>query len=107
MNDFRATFLPYCIKKQIDGRYAILNRRYKPIGFNTTSHINYGDYPILVNIEGLTSAIIKKLSWEGSEDTECIYLYNDGTNPIVNTENMTSYMKRLAILAKLTISPQP
>lgn len=43
LNDFRAIYLPYCLKKQKDGNYIILNREHN-LGFNTSEHIDYSDY---------------------------------------------------------------
>jgi hypothetical protein len=36
-SDFRAMFFPYCLQKQKDGRYVVLNREYKPVGFKPTA----------------------------------------------------------------------
>ena len=38
----------------------------------------------------------------GDDDTETIYLYNDGSVPVHSTANMNSYLKKLAVLAKLS-----
>ena len=35
LGDFRSVFMPYCLRKQKDGRYVVLNREYKPVGFFT------------------------------------------------------------------------
>jgi hypothetical protein len=51
--DFRAVFLPYCLQKQSDGRYAILNRRYKPVGLTLKEFVKYEDYPVCVELKGL------------------------------------------------------
>jgi len=73
MDDFRTVALPYCLKKMEDGTYIILNRRYKPIGFNSQEHVIYEDYPIHHKIKGInkkqprvflgTIAIIQILSF--------------------------------------------
>lgn len=34
-------FLPYCLREIDDGKWIFLNRRYKPLGVNTTDFINY------------------------------------------------------------------
>lgn len=104
MNDFRAAYLPYCLIRQADGRYAVVNRRYKPLGYLTSEWVNYQDKPILAHLSGLDPATIRKLSWSGSEDAERIYLYNDGCIPTENAAHMRSYLDRLAILAKLKVS---
>jgi len=102
--DIRFTFMPYCIQKQDDGRYAILNRRYKPLGFSSTEFFTYADYPILVNIKGLTEKTASKLSHCADSNLNDIYLYNDGCIPTSSTKNMDDYLARLAVLAKLSIS---
>ncbi|GHT87533.1 hypothetical protein AGMMS49543_23840 [Betaproteobacteria bacterium] len=104
LGDFRSVFLPYCLKKQSDGRYAVLNREYKPVGFFTGSHVTYEDHPVLVQIKGLTKAKATKLSWSGSEDTDEIFLYNDGCVPTHSKENMRAYLAKLEILAGLSVA---
>lgn len=37
--DFLSFFMPYCLKKHPDGRYAVLNRKYKPVGMVTDDQI--------------------------------------------------------------------
>ena len=93
LNDFRAVFLPYCIEKQPDGRYVVLNRE----------HIKYEEYPICVELKGIGSATAAKFSYKGDLNTEKIYLYNDGCIPTESAEHMNNYLKRLEILAKLKV----
>lgn len=101
--DIRQQFLPYCLQRRPDGRYAILNRRYKPIGFNTTDWITYEDLPILVKFKRLTEQTIVKLSCTGDTDPERIFLYDDGCIPTRDADDMRAYLDRLAILAKLQV----
>jgi len=77
LGDFRSVFLPYCIRKQPDGRYAVLNRAYKPVGFFTRDIVMYEDHPVLVTIKGLTKAKAAKVSYAGSDNVDEIFLYND------------------------------
>ena len=102
--DFRAIFLPYCLKKQADGSYVVLNRNYKPLGFKTTEHVEYSAYPINVKIRGIKPQQATKLSISGSNDTDNIFLYNDATVPIRSKKNMDTYLEKIAMLAKLKIS---
>ena len=81
----------------------VLNREYKPIGFRIAERINYEDYPILVEFKGLTKNVIAQLSCDGSEITSQIFLYNDGSVPTDSATNMSSYLKKLGLLAKLDI----
>ncbi|KDN94605.1 hypothetical protein [Hydrogenovibrio marinus] len=105
-NALRALF-PYCIKQQEDGSYVVLNRDYKPIGFNTRQQVNYEDYPVSFKIPGLSKVVARKLSWEGKDDKTIIYLYNDGTNPKISPENMEAYLERLERLSRLKLEPVP
>ena len=98
VTDFRGICLPYCLQKQKDGSYVILNRNYKPIGFNTSDWINYEDYPISLKMK-LTKSTVQLLSIEGGVQGDSLYLYNDGTNPMDSTANMRLYMDKLSILA--------
>lgn len=104
LGDFRSVFLPYCLKKQPDGRYAVLNREYKPVGFFTRSHVAYEEFPVLVNIKGLTKAKAAKLSSSASQATDEIFLYNDGCVPTHSKEHMRAYLAKLEILSGLSVA---
>ena len=106
-HDFRSMFFPYCLKKQDDGRYVVLNREYKPVGLIPQGSIRYSDYPVHVEIKGIHAATARKLSWNGSEDTDQIYLYNDGCNPVKDKTYMAAYLKKLEILGKKKIEFDP
>lgn len=106
-HDFRSMFFPYCLKMQPDGRYAVLNREYKPVGFIPYGFVRYSDYPVCIEIHGIGPATARKLSYNGSEDTDKIFLYNDGCNPIRDKKDMTAYLKKLELLAKKEIKFNP
>jgi hypothetical protein len=103
LSDIRSVHLPYCIKQQDDGTYVILNREYKPLGFNTRENIKYSAYPICVRLKGLTAKAAAKLSYKNSPDTKEIFLYNDGCIPTASAAHMKAYLARLAHLAKFKI----
>lgn len=103
LGDFRSVYLPYCLKKQEDGTYIVLNREYKPVGFNTKEHLRYEDYPVSSRLMGIGKVTAKKLSHDGSENTENIFLYNDACVPTHSAEHMNSYLNKIKILAKLEI----
>jgi hypothetical protein len=105
LGDFRSVFMPYCLRKQEDGKYVVLNREYKPVGFFTDEYVKYEEHPVAVHLEGIGPATAAKLSWKGSEDTDSIFLYNDGCIPTASAENMKKYLAKLQILAKLRIKP--
>lgn len=98
--DFRSVYLPYCLKRQSDGRYVVLNREYNPIGFNTTDNVNYEDYPITSKIRGITKKAAQELSYNKSSNVEQIFLYDDATNPSSNQKNMKEYLKKIEKIAK-------
>jgi len=96
---FQDLFLPYCLQQQEDGRYAVLNRAYKPVGFFTQDHIEYGNYPILVALR-IRSKTASRLSWNQDGNTSSIFLY-DGGSPTRSKVKMKSYLERLELLARL------
>lgn len=85
-------------------KYIVLNRRYKPIGFNTKEFLKYEDYPILLEIKGLNAEKASKISYAKDPNTDAIYLYNDGCIPTSSAKNMKDHLERLAILSKLKIT---
>lgn len=101
--NFQYAHLPYCLQKQKDGSYIALNREYKPIGFYTDEHVDYGLYPIAVKFKGLTAKTAARVSYKNSPNLEAIYLYNDSCVPHFSKKDMAAYLDRLAILAKLKI----
>ena len=102
---FIDVYYPYCLERQKNGSYVILNRNYKPVGFRTTSHVDYLKLPILVKLKGLTKAKAAKLSWNTDTDLAKIYLYDDNTtHPVRNKENMSLYLAKLEMLATLKLT---
>jgi hypothetical protein len=99
---YRIAF-PYCIQKQEDGSYVLLNREYKPIGFSTQEYLDYGRYPIGIRFKGLKERTIRKISVDGDPSDGAIYLYGDGSKPTQNKENMEDYLERLSVLMSLKV----
>lgn len=101
--ELRELFFPYCLDRQPDGRYAVLNRDYKPVGFVVPSgtYVKYAEHPVLVRLKGLTPLQASKLAHNGSQELSRIYLYDDGSQPTGSAANWNAYAKRLQILAKL------
>ena len=97
--NFREIHLPYCIQKNAAGKYVVLNREYRPLGFLEDHHPNYETGPAVKY--NITPTIAKKLSCRSLEDTNKIYLYNDGFVPEVSAKNMAMYLEKLKLLAKL------
>ncbi|WP_076458946.1 hypothetical protein [Sphaerotilus natans] len=104
MSEFRHVFLPYCLERQADGRWAVLNRKYKPVGMHTSAYVKYED-PYLIRFKSpLTSATLQALCAPGSEWSETkVWLYNDGCIPTDSAAHWTAYQKRLERLANLQI----
>ncbi|MEZ5492856.1 MAG: hypothetical protein R3F50_21475 [Gammaproteobacteria bacterium] len=103
LGDFRSIYLPYCLERQENGSYAVLNREYKPVGFNTNEHISYEDYPVTTNFKKLGPMTAKRLSYDQSESLDKVYLYNDGCLPTSSKESMEAYLEKIAVLAKLEV----
>ena len=100
---FRWFFLPYCLHRQNDGRYAVLNRKYKPVGMCVTDFVAYANHPCLVTMGGLTPELAAKVSCTSSASLERIYLYNDECVPDASAEHWTAYAARLQELAKIQV----
>ena len=100
LNDFRSIYLSYCIEQNTDGSWVVLNRQYKPVGFNTSTFIDYSAFPVQTKLKGLGPATLAKLSYSGEVTGNRVYLYNDGTNPINSDADMKAYLKKIEILAK-------
>jgi len=99
--EIRKIFMPYCIKKLMDGRYIILNRNYKPLGSFSRDYIIYEEHPSACKLN-ITTLRASKLSWEESKDIDMIFLYNDGSIPTNSAASMKNYLERVAILMNLT-----
>ena len=102
--DFRSIYLPYCLELQPNGTWLVLNRDYKPVGFNTDQHIKYEEYPVSVKLKGLTKLRLAKLSSKAEFASNRVFLYDDGCVPTHSAAHMKSYMEKLEILAKLSVA---
>lgn len=103
-DELRHTHFPYCLDRQEDGSYVLLNRNYKPIGFTAEQWVTYGDYPVGVNIKGMTAKLAAELDIKGRDNLQRIYLYNDGSTPTSSEENMQAYLQRLTRIMALRIA---
>ncbi|WP_257281052.1 hypothetical protein [Endozoicomonas sp. ISHI1] len=97
----RHVYFPYCPEQQDDGSWVLLNRNYKPVGFNTTEFVSYEDHPVSINLKGLGQATLEKLSYNGEVNGKQVFLYNDGCIPTDNPESMKAYLTKLERLVKL------
>ena len=104
LQSFLSINFPYCLEYQPDGSIVVLNREYKPLGFNTKEFITYKNYPINTKYKKIHPANSKKLSIRDDVNVnERIYLYDDGCNPLSSKANMKMFLEKLATLAKLKI----
>lgn len=99
----RHTHFPYCLDQLKDGRYVLLNRNYKPLGFMVDKYVTYEDHPIGVRLKGLTPAVAATIDARGRDNIKRMYLYNDGCTPDTSPEDAQAYFKRLAIVMDLMI----
>ena len=97
--------LPYCLEQLEDGRYILLNRFYKPLGFNPKdgASVRYEDFEDCCHRIKLSKKKAKAISYDNSEDTTRVYLYNDASKPYSSSKNTKDYFSRLQILAKLNL----
>ena len=103
-SSFRWFFLPYCLVLQADGSYVVTNRRYKPVGMTTTAHVDYTAHEVRVKFKKqLSTPQATKLSWNGSDQLDQIWLYNDGCVPTDSQANWDAYSLRLQRLADLQV----
>lgn len=103
ITDFRAVYFPYCIEKQSDGSWVVLNRQYKPVGFNTGEFIEYEKFPVSAVLKGIGPTKLNKLSYTGVAEGDRVYLYNDGCVPTRSAADMRSYLEKLKLLAGLRL----
>ena len=104
MHEFRQIFFPYCLDQNDDGTWTLLNRQYKPLGFNTSDYINYDNYPIHVRTPKIRFSKLQKLSWQPIEkDEKRIFLYNDGCIPTNSKKYMDSYLEKIRILMDIQV----
>lgn len=93
--ELRQTHFPYCLQRLDDGRYILVNRRYKPLGVQSNAWVTYETHPTAFPLKIIPTAA-RKLSYEGSADVDKIYLYNDGCVPTESAAHMKSYFHATA-----------
>jgi len=102
MNTLRHTHFPYCLQQRGDKMWVILNRYYRPLGFDDSEPADYESIPAAVCIASITPSQAKKLSYDSSDsNTGSIYLYNDGHLPEDSPAKMQAYLDQLRALMKI------
>lgn len=114
LSDFFRINLPYGIKKNSKNQWFAFNREYVPIGWNTRvakdifSDDSYSETPIYTEYKALTDAKLLKIA--GNEDAvrrdseekiNCIFLYNDKTNPQSAPQYWDDYLAKIKLLSTL------
>lgn len=100
-SEFRVVFLPYCLQRIEGGAYAVLNRKYKPVGV-VEGDPQLSAFAVKFKKE-LSAKQVGELSWDGRADAECIYLYGDGCMPTRGQAEWDAYSKRIQLLAGLVV----
>jgi len=101
--DIRSVYFPYCMERQGDGSWLLLNRNYKPVGLNTAAFVRCDEHPVSVRIGGLTPETLQKLSVDGKVAGGRVYLYLDNGLPTSVPFAARDYLERLTILMQQTI----
>lgn len=95
--------MPYCLIPLQDGRFIVVNRKYKPLG-ETDGFVEYETHPSARRLVGLTEARIAKISCTGQPESDGrIYLYNDTQMPTGDAAAWSAYQARLHVLAQMTV----
>ncbi len=102
LHNIRSIHLPYCLKIQPCGCYVVLNREYKPLGWNVRDYVHYGQHPILLLVR-ITPKTAERLSYNNRSNTDTIKLYNDDCVPDRGLVEWESYSGRLSFLASLVV----
>jgi hypothetical protein len=99
----RQALFPYGMDKQEDGSWVFFNREYKPVGMNTSEFVVYQDYPVSFHLKGFGPTKQAKLDIHGDGKGSRVYFYNDGSVPTDSPQNMTSYLRKLEVVMRLSV----
>ena len=90
--------LPYCLHKCKNGKWIILNRKYKPLGVFSDGWVIYGLHPSAFELKTkMNEAVLKKISYNGEvvcedDGTVHVWLYCDVI------QSWKEYMNRVRVL---------
>lgn len=101
--ELRRSHFPYLIEEVEPGWHVVLNREHKPLGMIPQPGKSADYHEHMVKFRGLGPAKAMRLSFNGSDSTKNIVLYNDGCIPTHGTEHEKAYFERLSILYKLKV----
>ena len=101
---FLCRFLPYCLQRQEDGSYLVLNREYQPLGLERGQLSEVGRKGSTVKIERLGTAVAEGLSYQ--EESQ-LYLYGADCFPPDSPENWDAFCQKLRLLGGLVVDTAP
>ena len=103
MDILRRTHFPYCLERQADDTWVMLNRHYKPIGFMTSEYLDYAAFPVGFRLRNVPRKTLEALACEGGFSDDTVYLYDDGCTPEPDTPHLDSYLQKLSLLLRLKV----
>ncbi len=103
MDSIRRTHVPYCVQKQPNGSYILLNRNYEPLGFLGEFNSERDSKNFEFYFARMTAITAAKISWNNNPDVDKIFLYNDRCTPTLKEEYINNYFVRLEHLMRLKI----
>ncbi len=92
--------LPYQLRDLGDGRYILLNRVYKPLGWPSDNFVDYDTHPSAFSC---STAAVRRLRTKGIID-DAGYLYFDGTSPRLGAKYLRALLDKVAVIARLKIT---
>ena len=101
---FKEICLPYCLERQPDGLWMVLNREYLPLGFSKRDQDAIDKAPVRYDFKGIGPDGLKKIAHHASG--RWIFLYDGTCDPEDSKENWNRYQERLWGLRKFEIRGQ-
>jgi hypothetical protein len=99
-------FWPYCLQRRDDGKYVLLNRFYKPVGYiEEDGSAEYETWPIAFELE-ISPEQVAAMSHNGEANTMRIYFYAGSCAPWVSAKYRKAYFRRLAMFFLLVGAPE-
>ncbi|MDN3551002.1 hypothetical protein [Mucilaginibacter aquaedulcis] len=111
VKDFFRINFPYGIRKKNNEEWFAFNRDSMPLGVYKNTLLPYDEWLNTftgLGYSGLTEKLLTQLAISRIEMDDdgkicCIWLYNDGTNPMKSAQNWEDYMSKLKKLGKLKV----
>ncbi len=100
LRSFREIFLPYCVIRESDGTWSVLNREYVALGENERK--SHKGPTRTYSLKGLGPAALKKIAFCSRPEENTFWLYDESCFPESSAENWNAYSKRLKALMAFT-----